>query len=199
MLHEVLVLLVVVHVQQPRQLLLDLPVALDLVVYLLHLVVDLVHVVLLQPVRLLPAVGGQRLGQVLRVALVQGQVQHFLPRLFDDAVELEGALAVVAAHVAVGVGPLAAVALRLLHLVQLGVAQVLLEDVGLVGLVGVGVDGLLLDGSAVWLGRSGRHFLARRNEGRQDLIDDLRGVRLIVLHLSLRSLGLFGRVELSLA
>lgn len=59
MLHEVLVLLVVVHIQQSGQLLLDLSVSLDLVVDLLHLVVDLVHVVLLQPVCFLPAVGGQ--------------------------------------------------------------------------------------------------------------------------------------------
>lgn len=59
MLHQVLVFLIVVHIQQSGQLLLDLSVSLDLVVDLLHLMVDLVHVVLLQPVCFLPAVGGK--------------------------------------------------------------------------------------------------------------------------------------------
>lgn len=128
---------------------------------------------------------------MLGVALVYRQVHHFLPRLFHDAVEFEVALAVVAAHVAVGVGPLTTVALGLFYLVQLGVTQVFLEDVGLVGVgVAAGVDGLLLDGRVVRFGRCWWHFFGGRDDGCQDLVDDLCGMGLVVLHLSLRSLGL---------
>ena len=65
MFHQIFVLFVVFHIEQAIQFLLDGSVSFDLVVYLLHLVVDATHVIALHSVRLLTTVGGQGFGEVL--------------------------------------------------------------------------------------------------------------------------------------
>lgn len=70
MLHQVLVLLIVLDIDEPVQLLLDLPVSLNLITYLLHTVVYFTHIVRSHPLTLLTTVRSYRLGEVLGVALV---------------------------------------------------------------------------------------------------------------------------------
>jgi hypothetical protein len=75
-LHQVLVLLIIVHVQQSSQFLLDLSVPLYLVVNLLHLAVDLIHVVRFQSISLFTAVCCERFCEVLGMALIYRYIHH---------------------------------------------------------------------------------------------------------------------------
>jgi hypothetical protein len=78
MFHKVFILLVIFHIQQAIQFLLDGSISFDLVVYLLHLVVYAAHVISLHSVRLFPTVGGEGFSEMLRVYLVLSWSLHDL-------------------------------------------------------------------------------------------------------------------------
>jgi len=99
--------------------LLDLSISLYLIADLLHSVVDLAHIVRFYALALLAAVCGDRLGEVLGMALMGNLgIENLLAGFFNYTVELEVSFSILASGIAVGNGSFSAISLSLLYLMH---------------------------------------------------------------------------------